>query len=1086
MSFTGVLRTQFVALVVMLSAVIFLSSCAGYIHHDQPQLMSVDVSPANATIAIGGTQQFTALAHFSDGSSQDVSPSVVWTSQTPGVATITSGGIATGKSAGSTVITAASGTVIGSMTLTVAAATLKSVAVTPANATLAKNATQQFTATGTFSDGSTQNLTNSITWSSGTSSVATISTSGLAAAVGAGSSMIQAVSGGVTGATTLTVTGASLSSIAVTPANPSIAKGLTDQFTATGTYSDGSTQNITTSVIWTSLTTSVATISSSGLAKGVGTGTASIQAKSGATTGSTVLTISAAALTSIAVTPASPAIVKGTTQQFIATGTFTDASTQNVTNSVTWTSSNASVATISGSGLATSVATGSSTIQAASGLISGTTILTVNAAAPTLSSIAVTPANPSIQNGTTQQFTATGTYSDASTRDITTTVTWSSATTGVATISNSAGSNGLATSAGAGTSSIQATLGNVNGSTMLTVTASTAALMVVVVSPQNPVITDASSAQAFTATGHYSDGSTQDLTNSAAWNSSNSGVASVNSSGSATSQTLPAGQATGYTSIKATVGTTTGVSILSVTNHSGNASGFAGVLTQHNDISRTGQDLSEIILTPTVVKSSTSFGKKFSQAIDGYAYAQPLYEANVTIGGTAHNVVFVATENDSVYAFDADSNTGSNANPLWHANLIDTAHGAAAGATPVTNAQVGCGDLVPKIGITSTPVIDPSTGTMYVETKSNEGSNYIHRLHALDITTGNEKLSGPTVITASVSVSGGTVTFDGLHHLNRPGLLWLNGLIYIAYASHCDNTPYHGWLFAYDASTLSQKAAFLTTPEATSNGGLAGFWMSGAGVAADSSANVFITTGNGDFDTTNIPAKLLGDTVLKLFFNGTAVSLVDYFTPYNQGSLDGGDTDLGSGGVLLLPDQSGATAHELVQVGKSGTIYVIDRDQFTAGNLHYCKVNCNNMDSQIAQEVGSAVGGLWSMPAYWNNSVFFVGAGDSLKSFALVNGTFPTSPSANTGSSIGYPGATPSVSSSGNSNGIVWVIDASGGAAILHAYDPANGLAALYNSNDQGSRDTAGSGVKFSVPTIANGKVFVGTQTELDVYGTLP
>ena len=1084
MSLTGLVRSQFVKLSLLIWVIAALSSCAGNAPQNQPRLTSIDVSPVNATLAIGTSQQFTAVGHFSDGSAPDISASVVWNSQSSNVAIINSSGMATAKSAGSTLITATSGSVVGSMTLTVAAATLKSIAVTPANPTLARNATQQFTATGTFTDGSTQNLTSSVMWSSLTPAVATISTTGSATALSAGSSTIQAASGALIGFTTLTVTGPALSSIAVTPANPSIAKGLTDQFAATGTYSDGSTQNITNSVTWVSLTTSVATISSDGLAKGVGTGVSTIQATSGPVTGSTVLTISAATLTSIAVTPANPAIVKGATQQFTATGTFTDASTQNLTNSVTWSSLNSAVATISGSGLATGMGVGSSTIQAASGSISGGTTLTVNAVAPTLSSIAVTPADPSIQNGAMQQFTATGTYSDSSTQNITTTVTWTSLSTNVATISNTTGSNGLATSTGTGPSTIRATLGSVSGSTTLTVTTRSAILMVIVVSPQNPVVSDASAIQSFTATGHYSDGSTQDLTNSASWTSSNSGVATVNSSGSAASQSLAAGQPTGYTSIKATVGTVTGISILSVTNHTSNASGFAGVFTQHNDNLRTGQNLNETILTPALIKSSTSFGQKFSQAIDGYAYAQPLYVPNVTIGGASHNVVFIATENDSVYAFDADSSTGANANPLWHANLIDTAHGAAAGATPVSNGQVGCTDLVPKIGITSTPVIDPSTGTMYVETKSSEGGNFVHRLHALDITTGNEKFSGPMTITASVNVTGGAVTFDGQHHLNRPGLLWLNGIIYLAYASHCDITPYHGWLLAYDASTLSQKAAFLSTPEATSSGGLAGFWMSGAGVTADSNANIFITSGNGDFDTTNIPAKLLGDTVMKLFFTGSSVSLVDYFTPYDQGSLDGGDTDLGSGGPLLLPDQSGSITHELVQVGKSGTIYVLNRDQFTAGNLHYCKT-CTSINTQIAQEIQGAVGGLWNMPAYWNNSVYFVGAGDTLKSFSLINGEFPTSASASTGTSIGYPGATPSISSNGNSNGIVWLIQSSGGAAVLRAYDPANGLASLYSSSNK-SGDAAGSGVKFSVPTIANGKVYVGTQTELDVYGSLP
>jgi Bacterial Ig-like domain (group 2) len=1079
-------RWRFFAFILMVCAVILMSSCAGYVHQGQTELSSIDLSPVSATIAIGATQQFMATGHFRDGSSQDITPGAGWSSQNPAVATISGSGLAAAKSAGSSIIMARSGSISRSMTLTVAAPNLKSLAVTPANPTLAKNATQQFTATGTFSDGSTQNLTGFVAWSSVTPSVATISSSGLASGVGAGSSAIQAVSGSVTGSTTVTVTGASLSSIAVTPANPNIAKGLTDQFTATGKYSDGSTQDITSSVSWFSLTTSVATISSAGLAKGVGLGSSTIQATLGSITGSTILGVSAATLASIAVTPANPSIAKGAIQQFTAAGTFSDASTQNITNSATFTSSKTAVATISTSGLATGVASGSSTIQAASGSITGTTTLTVNAAAPTLISIVVAPANPSIQNGATQQFTATGMYSDNSTQNMTTTVTWTSGSTNVATISNAAGSNGLATSVGTGSSTIQAALGSVSGSTSLTVTASTATLQVLVVSPQNPLITDASAAQSFTATGHYSDGGTRDLTSSAAWASSNTSVATVDSTGSATSVPLASGQLAGYTSIKATVAGITGVSILSVSNHTSNATGFAGVFTQHNDNLRTGQNLNETILTPTIVKSSTTFGKKFSQSVDGYVYAQPLYEPGVTIGGAIHNLIFVATENDSVYAFDADSNVGANASALWQANLIDTAHGAAAGATPVTNSQVGCGDLVPKIGITSTPVIDPSTGTMYVETKSSEGGSFPHRLHAIDITTGNEKFSGPTLISANVSVTGGSVTFDGLHHLNRPGLLWLNGLIYIAYASHCDNTPYHGWLFAYDAATLTQKAAFLTTPEATSNGGLAGFWMSGAGVAADSSANIFITTGNGDFDTTNVPAKLLGDTAMKLFFNGASISLLDYFTPYDQGSLDGGDTDLGSGGTLLLPDQSGSIPHQLVQVGKAGTIYVINRDQFTAGNLHYCKSNCNGTDTQIAQEIQGAVGGLWSMPAYWNNSVYFVGAGDTLKSFSLVNGVFPATFSASSSSSFGYPGATPSISSTGSSNGIVWAIAAGGGAAVLHAYDPANGLASLYSSANQGSRDTAGSGVKFSVPTIANGKVFVGTQTELDVYGPLP
>jgi hypothetical protein len=533
-----------------------------------------------------------------------------------------------------------------------------------------------------------------------------------------------------------------------------------------------------------------------------------------------------------------------------------------------------------------------------------------------------------------------------------------------------------------------------------------------------------------------------------------------------------------------------------VTNHTSNSSGFAGVLTQHNDIGRTGQNLSETVLTPTNV-NTTTFGKKFSQAVDGFIYAQPLYVPNVTIGGSVHNVIYVATEGDSVYAFDADSNTGTGAGLLWHASVIDTAHGAAAGAKTVNieaTLDSGCSDLIPQVGITSTPVIDPSSGTMYLEATSEENGAFIHRLHALDITTGDEKAPGPVAITARVpgtgaGSSGGMVSLDGLHHLNRPGLLWLNGVLYLAYASHCDDGPYHGWLFSYNAGTFTQTSLLITTP----NGSDGGFWMSGAGVAGDSNANIFIASGNGDFDTTHIPATELGDTIMKLFYPGTStLSLLDYFTPYDQSSLSSGDVDLGSGGVLLLPDQAGNVTHELVEAGKEGTIYVINRDQMTANNLHYCQTDCNNKDAQITQEIQGEIDGLWSMPAYFNGTVYFGGAGDSLKSFPLTSGSLSATPSETSSHSFGFPGATPAASANGNTNGIIWVIDTSDygtpgpgpGPAVLYAY-AAGSLSALWNSS-LSAGDAAGDAVKFAVPTIANGKVYIGTQTELDVYGTLP
>lgn len=612
-------------------------------------------------------------------------------------------------------------------------------------------------------------------------------------------------------------------------------------------------------------------------------------------------------------------------------------------------------------------------------------------------------------------------------------------------------------------------------------------LVTLVVSPQYPVLPDNSSAQPFTATGHFSDGSTQDLTAAATWTSSNTSVATV-AGGSVTPQALSSTQSFAYVSIQASSAGKKGVSILAVTNPSG--SGFPGVITQHNDIFRTGQNVYETTLTPAVVSNPGKFGKLFSQSVDGYIYAQPLYLPGVMIGGAVHNVIFVVTEADSVYAFDADSNSGANAAPLWHASLIDAAHGAAAGATTVdSNNDIGCGDLVPQIGITATPTIDPSTNTMYVEAKSKENGAFVHRLHALDITSGAEKAPGPVVITATVKgngdgSNGGQITFDNLHQNARPGILLLNGVVYLAYASHCDYSPYHGWLFAYDASTFALDNFYVTTP----NGGLGGFWMSGTGIAADSNGNIFIVTGNGDFDTTHIPATELGDSILKLSLGVSGLSLTDYFTPYDQDNLDNGDVDLGSGGVVLLPDQPGNVKHLMVQSGKEGTIYLINRDQLTANNMHYCSSNCSS-DPQIAQELQSEVGGMWSAPAYWNSTLYFWGSGDVLNAFPLTNGLMSTSPSSSGPDTLSFPSATPSISANGNFSGIVWALDTtaytSNGPAVLHAYDATNVANSLYSSATVAA-DQAGAAAKFAVPTIANGKVYVGTATELDVYAPLP
>ncbi len=655
--------------------------------------------------------------------------------------------------------------------------------------------------------------------------------------------------------------------------------------------------------------------------------------------------------------------------------------------------------------------------------------------------------------------------------------------------------SGTPTTMGTSTVTLSATNAGGTGNAALTLTINAVTLVTIVVSPQNAIIEDpggSPSTQAYTATGYFADGSWQDLTASVVWTSTNTAVATVDATGLATSAALPGSQSAGYTSITATSGTIHGVSILSVANHTGN--GFAGVLTQHNDIGRTGQNLNETVLTPALVSNTATFGKKFSQPVSGYIFGQPLYVPNVTIPGKGtHNVVYVATQGDNVYAFDADSNTGANSTPLWQVSMIDSVnHGATPGETTL-NFSSQCTDVVPQVGITSTPVIDPSTNTMYVEAVSVETNGAaIHRLHALDITTGSERPQSPVVITATVPGTGDggtTVTFNPLLQMNRPGLLLVNGVVYLGYASHCDILQYHGWLFAYDATSLSQLSVFNTSP----NKGEAGIWMSGNGIAADSQANIFTVTGNGNFESTG-PVVDFGDTIFRMNLNTGTLKVDDYFTPFDQNNMYVTDDDLGSGGILLLPDQPGNHPHELVGGGKGGAIYLVDRDQMTIGNQHYCS-NCLS-DPQIIQEIFAITGGLWSSPAYWNNTLYYWSNHDTLQAFPLTNGQMPTSATSSSSFSVGFPGATPAVSSNGATNGILWAIDSTNYGppyqptalpAVLHAFDPTNVANEFWNSTMAANgRDKAGQAVKFTVPTIANGKVYIGTETELDVYGPLP
>jgi len=527
-------------------------------------LVSIDVTPANPSIADGLTDALQATGVYTDHSTHDLTSSVTWSSSVAGIASVSnvpgSNGLATTLSPGSTTITATFGGISGSTGLTVTAASLVSIGVTPVNSSIAKGLKPQFTAIGTYTDNSTQVLTAQVLWSSTDPSVTTVSNAsgyeGLGTALTPGSVTISATLGGTSGSTVLTVTPATLVSIGVTPANPSIANGLTGQFMATGVYTDNSTQNLTASVAWTSSDPTIASISnasvSHGLATSVSPGAVSITAASGGVSGSTSLTVTPAALVSIALIPAGPSIAMGTQQQLAATGTYTDTSTHDVTTTVTWSSSDTTVATISNAsgsnGLATSTGQGTATISAALGAISGSTGLTVTPAA--LVSIAVIPANSSIANGTSQQFAATGTYTDNSTQPLTTSVTWSSSATTVAAISNAAGSNGLTTSVSQGPATITATLGTISGSTNLTVTAAT--LVSIAITPSSPSIADRTTQQ-FTATGTYTDNSTQNLTASVAWASSDTTIASV--SNAAGSSGLATAAGVGVTSITAALGT---------------------------------------------------------------------------------------------------------------------------------------------------------------------------------------------------------------------------------------------------------------------------------------------------------------------------------------------------------------------------------------------------------------------------------------------------------------------------------------------------------------------------------------------------
>jgi len=514
---------------------------------------------------------------------------------------------------------------------------------------------------------------------------------------------------------------------------------------------------------------------------------------------------------------------------------------------------------------------------------------------------------------------------------------------------------------------------------------------------------------------------------------------------------------------------------------------YPGMFTYHADRFRSGVNLQEFALTKSTVKSST-FGKVFKRVVDGQIYAQPLYVANLTIAGAKHNVVFVATEHSSVYAFEADGRTTA---PFWKRSFINPSAGITTISKPA-NALIS-----PEISISSTPVIDISTSTLYVAVSTNENGSIVHRLHALSLTTGAEKFGGPIKIQGSVpgtypalSVNG-RVPFVPKQHLQRPALLLLNGNVYIAYGSNGDQLPYNGWLFAFSAQgtgVLHQVAVFCTSPDK----GASAIWQSGDGPAADPSGNIYLATGNGAFDL-NTGGRDAGNTVLKLALQSGALVRLDYFTPFNTADLTTNDLDLGAAGPILPPTQAGAAAPNLVIVGgKDGKIYSINRS-----NMGKFNSATNNDVQTLTLGNPEPTNGLFATPAALGTSIYFGEVNEPLERFIFSNGLLSTAPAAQTSTVFLYPGTSPMISSNGSSS-ILWALDLHAyvggtpdgtvntpGPAVLHAYDGST-LQELYNSAQAGTRDTAGKALKFTSPTVANGHVYVGAANELDVYGLLP
>jgi hypothetical protein len=485
------------------------------------------------------------------------------------------------------------------------------------------------------------------------------------------------------------------------------------------------------------------------------------------------------------------------------------------------------------------------------------------------------------------------------------------------------------------------------------------------------------------------------------------------------------------------------------------------VTTWHYDNARSGANSDETILTPQNV-TSAQFGKLFTQPVDGAITGQALYLPGITIAGAGvHNVVYVATMHDSVYAFDADNETGKNASPLWHTSFLKK------GVASVPIALQGCGATTQwtEVGIVSTPVIDPVSGTIYVVAKTYEDSKFVHRLHALDVTTGLEKSGSPVVIAASYEFAGKNNVFEDAMQVNRPALLLEKGNLYIAFGSNgCRGDNEEGWVLSYNATTLQPMGAFDVEPGDSA----AAIWQRGGGLSSDSAGNIYGATADGDFEVgTNF-----GQSVIKLSQAGSALQLADWFTPFNEKDLDQHDMDL-SEPVLVLPDQKGTHPHLMATLGKEGTIYILNRDNMG----HYCST-CTQGDAQIVQELPTFAPEPGAL-VYWNNAIYTSAAGLPIAALALKNGSLAQTPFALSKKTTN--GHSPVISANGNTAGILWQINGSS----LAAYDALT-LVRLYSAGQAlKHRDDLPPLPHFASFVVANGKVYIGTYNSLAVYGLL-